>query len=67
VIGEGAERIAAAIPEVLADCQPQWRPHHTSRTGRYASFLVFVRVASEAQRDRVYTRLKSIPGVRFVL
>lgn len=67
VIGADRALIANAIADFLEPFHSRFRESRQSRTGRFTSFEVTVRVETEAERNAVFDGLRSIPSVKLVL
>ena len=67
VIGEDGDALERKLPEALAGEDAQMQRKRASRTGRYSSFQVAVRVRDEEHRDRVFRGLRAIHLVKVVL
>ena len=67
VIGADRTLIANAIADLLESFDSHFRESRQSRTGRFTSFEVTVRVETEAERNAVFDGLRSIPSVKLVL
>ncbi len=67
IIGADRALLANAIADLLEPFDSHFRESRQSRTGRFTSFEVTVRVETEAERNAVFDGLRRIPGVKLVL
>lgn len=67
VIGSDRELVTQAVLVVLQDFEYQFSESNQSRTGKYISFNISARVASEEERNRIFITLQNIPTVKMVL
>lgn len=67
VIGADRAVMTRAIADLLEPFDSRFRESRQSRTGRFTSFEVTVRVETEAERNAVFDELRSIPSVKLVL
>ena len=69
VVAEAPFANAAALRETLAehDANAAFQPGPQSKGGRYETFRVSARMASNAQHEQFAAALKNIGGVKMVL
>lgn len=66
IIGSDRELIIDTLSVVLKGFTYQFNESRQSRTGKYISFHVSLRVSSEEERNKIFLMLKDIPTVRVV-
>ena len=67
IIGSDRARITDTIPVVLEDFEYTLSESRQSKTGKFTSFHVSMRVNSEKERNTIFNILKDIPSVKFLL
>ena len=69
VVAESPFQHLAELRAALAgrDVTAPLEPGPASRSGRYATFRVSVRCASQAEHENLGAALKQVPGVKMVL
>ena len=67
VIGVGEDGMRQAVAAAVAMCEHTVAPSNTSRTGKYCSLRLEVRVADEAERDRIFRVLADHDEVAMVI
>ena len=66
VIGSDRELITDRLSVVLRGFRYQFNESRESRTGKYVSFHVSLRVRNEEERNKIFIMLKDIPTVKVV-
>ena len=59
--------IVKTIPELLESHEYEFTESNQSRTGKYTSFSLSLRVNSEEERNNIFNILKCLPSVKMVL
>ncbi len=67
IIASDKDYIAKTIPELLGSHEHKFTESNQSRTGKYTSFSISLRVTSEKERDNIFNILKRLPSVKMVL
>jgi putative lipoic acid-binding regulatory protein len=67
VIASDRELVTQAVLTVLEDFEYQFSESNQSRTGKYVSFNISARVASEEERNELFCILQNVPTVKMVL
>jgi uncharacterized protein len=67
IIGSDKELIMETIENLLVDLDFQMNESRQSKTGKYSSLHVSIRVASQEERDRLFQLFQNIPTVKIVL
>lgn len=67
VIGDDEQVLRLAVLSVVSGLEHAITPGNLSRTGRYVSLSVFVRVLDERQRLELFDRLAGHDAVRYLL
>lgn len=67
IISSDKDYIARTIPELLESREYEFAESNQSRTGKYTSFSVSLRVESQLERDNIFNIFKCLPSVKMVL
>lgn len=67
VITTDKDYIAKTIPELLESHDYKFAESNQSRTGKYTSFSITLRVSSEEERNKIFNILRCLPSVKMVL
>ena len=67
IISSDKDYIAKTIPELLESREYEFAESNQSKTGKYTSFSVSLRVSSEKERDNIFNIFKCLPSVKMVL
>lgn len=67
IIGADRTLITEAVLDLVKGFDYRFHESRQSRTGRFTSFEVTVRVRTEAERNAIFNTFRSIPSVKLVL
>lgn len=67
LIGPDVDAIRHSVASCLKPRGYHLTPSNKSRTGKYVALHLETEVASEAERNRLFTRLKKAPSLKMIL
>lgn len=67
VIGREKQALLSAVSEILGEADYTMRPSKQSRTGKFISYDVEIKVFSEERRDYIFHTLREHPAIVMVL